>query len=359
MKAAVFRAAHQPVSIEDVDIDGPREHEVLVRVAASGVCHSDLHFLEGVLQAPAPFVLGHEGAGVVEAVGPGVDSFAAGDHVVACLSTFCGQCERCLEGRPNLCEQKPDRNPTLPPRLSQNGGVMHQSGAKLSTFAEQMLVHEHSLVRIPKDVPLDKACLLGCGVTTGVGAALNTAKVSPGSTVAVFGVGGVGLSAVQGARIAGARTIIAVDLVGAKEEIAKRVGATHFVNASEVDAVAAVQELTDGGVEYSFEAIGIPQVVEQAYASLRPGGQCTVIGVLPAGAKIRVLQPPIAERRITGSSMGSNRFRIDIPIYADLYMQGRLLLDEMVSRTGPLEEINDMFESMQGGEVARQVITFD
>ena len=361
MRAAVFRAAHEPLSVEEVLIDEPREGEVLIRTVASGVCHSDLHFTDGVLSTETPAVLGHEGAGVVEAVGPGVTYVEPGDHVVACLSSFCGRCERCLIGRPNLCEARPVRDPSLPPRLSRpDGGAMHQSGSLLSTFAEQMLVHERNLVKITKEIPLDRACLLGCGVTTGMGAVLNTAKVRPGSTVAVFGAGGVGLSAVQGARIAGARMIIAVDTLASKEGWAREVGATHFVDASASDPVEAIRELTGGGADYTFEAIGIAAVAEQAYEAVRAGGQATVIGVIPAGHKIQIEGSTLLrEKKLTGSSMGSNRFRLDIPVYADLYLQGRLLLDEMITRRGPLDEINEMFDALHRGEVLRQVVVFD
>src|SRR6202521_4979689 len=248
MKAAVFHAPNQPLTIEQVDIDDPQEHEVLVRTAASGVCHSDLHFVEGLYPLPGPAILGHEAAGVVERVGKAVTYLKPGDHVIACTSIFCGYCEECMSGHPNRCtnRQAAQRGKDDKPRLSQNGNPIRQF-ADLSTYAEKMLVHENALVKIGDDMPLDRAALIGCGVTTGVGAVLNTARIEPGSTVAVFGCGGVGLAAIQGARIAGARMIIAVDQFESKLALARRLGATHTVDASNADAVDAIRELSSPG----------------------------------------------------------------------------------------------------------------
>ena len=245
MKAAVFHGPGQPLTIEQVEIDEPKEREVIVRTVASGVCHSDLHFVDGLYMWPTPAVLGHEAAGVVEKVGSQVSYLKPGDHVIACLSVFCGYCEDCMSGHPNLCSNKAatQRGAGDKPRLSQNGKMVNQF-ADLSGYAEKMLLHENALVKIGNDVPLDRAALIGCGVMTGVGAALNTAKVAPGSTVAVFGAGGVGLAIIQGARIAGARMIIAVDKFPAKLELAKKLGATHAVDASKGDPVAQIRALT-------------------------------------------------------------------------------------------------------------------
>jgi S-(hydroxymethyl)glutathione dehydrogenase/alcohol dehydrogenase len=356
MKAAVFHGPHQSLTIEDVDVDKPIGREVLVRVVASGVCHSDLHFIDGFYSSPAPAILGHEAAGIIEAVGPDVDELEPGDHVIACLSVFCGRCDYCLTGRTHLCSRRPVRGPGLPPRLSWKGQPVTQF-ANLSAYAELMLVHENALVRIREDVPLDRAALIGCGVTTGVGAVLNTAKVEPGSTVAVFGAGGVGLSAIQGARIAGARTIIVVDVVENKLATARQLGATHSVDASSHDPVAAIQEMTNGGVDYSFEAIGLKQTAEQCFDCLRPGGTATIIGMIPMGQKIELNGNAfLRERKIQGSSMGSNRFKVDMPKYIDFYLQGRLKLDEMITRRGRLEDVNDAFRAMKAGEVARTVL---
>ena len=360
MKAAVFHGPHQPLTIETVDIDEPLAHEVLVRTVATGVCHSDLHFVDGLYPMAAPAILGHEPAGIVEAVGDQVTDVHPGDHVICCLSVFCGHCEMCLSGRPNLC-RNPElrRGPGQKPRLSWNGTPVGQF-AQLASFAEKMLVHEHAVVKVRDDVPLDRLALIGCGVTTGVGAVLNTAKIEPGSSVAVFGCGGVGLSAIQGARIGGARMIIAVDTVESKLKMARDLGATHVVDASSHDPVEAIRELTGGGVEYSFEAIGLKKAAEQSFECLAPGGTATVIGMIPVGQKVELDGPSfLSEKKIQGSSMGSNRFRKDMPRYIEFFMQGRLKLDEMITRRGHLEDVNEAFRAMKAGEVARTVLTFD
>ncbi len=359
MKAAVFHGPHQPLTIEEVDIAKPIGREVSVRTVASGVCHSDLHFVDGFYPFPAPAVLGHEAAGIVEAVGPQVTEFKPGDHVIACLSIFCGHCAYCLTGRTHLCQSRPVRSPQEPPKLSWKGAPVNQF-ANLSSYAEQMLVHENGLVGVRHDVPLDRAALIGCGVTTGVGAVINTARVEAGATVAVYGAGGVGLAAIQGARIAGARMIIAVDVFEHKLTQARDLGATHTIDASSTDPVARIRELTGGGVEYAFEAIGLKKAAEQAFDCLRPGGTATVIGMIPVGQKIELEGSVfLREKRIQGCSMGSNRFKVDMPKYVDFYLQGRLRLDEMITRRGRLEDVNDAFRAMKAGEVARTVLMFE
>jgi S-(hydroxymethyl)glutathione dehydrogenase/alcohol dehydrogenase len=251
------------------------------------------------------------------------------------------------------------RSPDQPPKLTWNGERVHQF-ANLSGYAEKMLVHENAVVKIRPDVPLDRAALVGCGVTTGVGAVLNTAKIEPGCTVAVFGAGGVGLSAIQGARIAGARMIIAVDVHENKLATARELGATHIVDGSSHDPVEAIHGMTDGGVDYSFEAIGLKQTAEQAFDCLRAGGTATVIGMIPLGQKIELDGSVfLREKKIQGSSMGSNRFKVDMPHYIDLYLQGRLKLDEMITRRGRLEDVNEAFRAMKAGEVARTVLMFE
>jgi S-(hydroxymethyl)glutathione dehydrogenase/alcohol dehydrogenase len=356
----VFHGPHQPLIIEQVDIDNPGPHEVLVQTMASGVCHSDLHFVDGLYPMMAPAILGHEVSGVVQKVGDQVHYVQPGDRVIACLSVFCGHCEMCISGRPNLC-RNPElrRGPNEKPRLSMNGQPVTQF-ANLSSYAEEMLVHENTLVKIREDIGFAQAALIGCGVTTGVGAVLNTAKIEPGSSVAVWGCGGVGLSAIQGARIGGARMIIAVDTVESKLATARQLGATHIVDASSHDPVEAIREMTGGGVEYSFEAIGLKKAAEQAYEALAPGGTATVIGMIPVGQKVEIDGPSLlSEKRLQGSSMGSNRFRKDMPRYIDFYLQGRLKLDEMVTRRGRLEDVNEAFRAMKAGEVARSVLMFD
>lgn len=361
MKAAIFHGPQQPLTIEQVDIDQPMPHEVLIRTAASGVCHSDLHFVDGFYTFPAPAILGHEAAGVVEAVGEQVTYVKPGDHVICCLSVFCGQCEKCLTGHPNLCLTRPQRSPNDPPKLklTKDGTPVNQF-ANLSSYAEKMLVHENAIVKIDEDFPLDRAALIGCGVMTGFGAAINTAKVEPGSTVAVFGTGGVGLAAIQGARVAGARMIIAVDIHEHKLKTARDLGATHVVDASSRDPVEAIREMTGGGVDYSFEAIGLKVAAEQCFDCLRPGGTATIIGMIPVGQKVELDgRSFLSEKKIQGSSMGSNRFRVDMPRMIEFYRQGRLLLDEMITRRGRLEDVNEAFRAMKAGEVARTVLMFD
>lgn len=360
MKAAVLREIGSPLSIEDVDIDQPQAREVLVRTTAAGVCHSDLHIATGKETWPLPTVLGHEAAGVVEQVGSDVTYVKPGDHVVSCISMFCGTCEFCLSGRPSLC-QSPDhvRPEGAPPRLSQGSTRIHQC-LRLSAYAEQMLVHERALVRIEPDVPLDRAALIGCGVVTGLGAVFNTAKVTPGSTVAVVGCGGVGLNCVQGAALAGAARILAVDRGPAKLELARRFGATDLIDASAGDAVAQVLDATSGGVDFALEVVGRPDTVEQSFAMLRPGGVATIIGVLPEDAVITLPGVEfLAERKLQGSSVGSNRFRLDVPRYLDLYRQGRIKLDELISSRVKLDEVNTAFDAMTAGTMARSVIMFD
>jgi S-(hydroxymethyl)glutathione dehydrogenase/alcohol dehydrogenase len=371
MKAAVFYGPKQPLVIEDVEVDQPLDREVLVRTVASGVCHSDLHFVDGYYTFPAPAVLGHEAAGIVEQVGKAVDYVKPGDHVICCLSVFCGYCEDCMAGHPNRCTNRAatQRRKGAKPRLSLKGQPMRQF-ADLSTYAEKMLVHENALVKIGNDMPLDRAALIGCGVTTGVGAVLNTARIEPGSTVAVFGCGGVGLAAIQGARIAGARMIIAVDQFESKLALARRLGATHTIDASHTDAVTAIRELaspgqpsgpnSSGGVDYSFEAVGLKKLAEQCFDCIKAGGTATIIGMIPVGQKVEIDGTKfLTERRIQGTNMGSNRFRVDMLRYIDFYQQGRLNLDDMITRRGKLADVNEAFRAMKAGEVARTVLMFD
>ncbi len=359
MRAAVLRECPGWLEVTDVQVDTPEPREVLVRTAAAGLCHSDLHFMEGKYPPITPVVMGHESAGVVEAVGSDVTYVQPGDHVVTCLSAFCGECEFCLTGRPQLC-QAPElrRLPEQKPRLSTDGTALGQF-AGLASFAELLLVHERAVVKVTPEIPLDRAALIGCGVTTGLGAVFNTARVAPGATVAVIGCGGIGLNCVQGARLAGASRIIAIDLVDAKLEMALDFGATDIVDASKGDPVATVVEMTSGGVEYAFEAIGLATTAEQAFNVLRRGGTATVIGMIPPDQMVQLPGPAfLTEKRIQGSAMGSNRFRLDVGRYVDLYLQGRLKLDELVTARIRLEEVNEGFKAMQRGEVARSVVVF-
>ena len=363
MQAAVMRDDSGILQIEELQIDSPIRNEVLIRTVASGLCHSDLHFIDGTWPSLAPVVLGHEAAGVVEAVGEGVDEFQPGDHVISCISMFCGRCERCLTGHSYLCERRGtmmERAKGAPPRLTDSTGQPVSPFGGLATFAEQMLVRDTAIVKVPDAMPLDRAALIGCGVTTGVGAVFRSAEVKPGSTVAVVGCGGVGISAVQGAHLAGARQIVAIDLEPRKLEWATQFGATHTVNPSDGDPVAQVQALTGGGVDYSFECIGLKATAEQAFDMIRAGGLATIIGMIPPGVNLEISGVDLfmSAKRMQGSLMGSNNFPIDMPHLCDLYLGGRLKLDEMVSRSISIDEINEGFAAMKNGEVVRAVIDF-
>lgn len=359
MKAAVLEHIPGELVIDDVQVGDVGPHDVLVRTVAAGLCHSDLHFMEGKYPHPVPTVLGHESAGVVEGVGSQVVYVKPGDHVISCISGFCGACRYCLTGHPNLCDKVGLTDPTGPPRLRRGDQPVFQF-ADLSSFAEQLLVHENLLVKIRPDMPLDKAALIGCGVTTGVGAVLTTAQVRPGDVVAVIGCGGIGLNAVQAAALVGAGRVIAIDPVASKRDLALKFGATDVIDASAGDPVMAVLELTGGGVDHAFEAIGLSATAQQAFNMLAKGGTATVIGMIPLGEKVEIDgYQLLLEKRIQGSNMGSNRFRIDMPLYVEWYLQGKLKLDELVSAVMPLEKINDGFAALKGGEVARQLISFD
>ncbi|MGH2685133.1 MAG: Zn-dependent alcohol dehydrogenase [Actinomycetota bacterium] len=361
MRAALLREVPGELHIEELQIDKPGPREVLIRTAAAGLCHSDLHFMEGKYPAPVPVAMGHESAGVVEAVGDHVTYVQPGDHVITCLSIYCGNCEQCLTGHLSLCANRAAVQRPLDgtPRLTRDDTPVHQF-ADLASFSEQLLVHEHAVVKITKDIPLDRAALIGCGVTTGLGAVFNTAKVRPGETVVVIGAGGIGLNCIQGARIAGAGRIIAVDRVELKLKMAEQFGATDLVDASAGDPVLQVQERSSGGVHHAFEAIGLKETAQQAFAMLGRGGTATVIGMIPFGQTVEIPGfELLSEKKLQGSNMGSNRFRVDMPRFVDLYLQGRLKLDELVSARIGLDEINEGFEAMKGGEVARSVVVFD
>lgn len=361
VKAAVLRDIGKPLSIEDVELAEPGDDEVLVKTVACGVCHSDLHAVNGGILAPLPTVLGHEPAGRVLAVGARVRNVAVGDHVIACTSMFCGSCRECVRGRPHLCA---DRGACLraaddAPRISGAGGTIHQF-ADLAAFAEAMLLHHSAVVKIDPDIPLDRAALVGCAVTTGVGAALNTAQVTPGSSVAVFGAGGVGCSVIQGARIAGARQIIAVDLLDARLDSARHFGATDVINSGAQDAVKTIKKMTGGGADFAFEVVGLPQLLEQAFYCLAPRGTAVLVGATKPGAKVSLNAGHFfLEKRVIGCMMGSNRFTVDAPQYLELYRQGRLDLDAMVTRHEPLERVSEAFSAMESGAVTRTVLMFE
>ncbi len=359
MKAAVLHEVNKPLVIEDVTVNKPGPHEVLIRTKFAGLCHSDLHFMEGLYPHPLPAVLGHESAGIVEEVGSEVTYVRKGDHVITCLSVFCGTCENCNTGRPAICT---NTDVKLPPgvarRLSLNGKPLH-TFVNLSSYAEMMLVHENAIVKIRKDFPLDRAALIGCAVITGYGAVVNTAKVAPGETVAIIGCGGVGMAAVNGAQIAGAGRIIAIDTNPTKLQLATKLGATDLVNPKDGDPVKRIQEMTGGGVHHAIECLGTKLTAEQAFQMLRFGGTATIVGMVPFGTKIELHGFDfLRERKIQGSSMGSNRFRVDMPRLIDFYLQRKLHLDDWISDRIKLSEINQGFANMKAGKVVRSVIEF-
>jgi S-(hydroxymethyl)glutathione dehydrogenase/alcohol dehydrogenase len=360
MRAAVLLDDSDQLDIADVAHDGPIAREVLMRSVASGLCHSDYHYLDGTLNRPRPVILGHEGAGVIEAVGPDVRDIRIGDHVVTCLVMGCGECVRCLAGEPTSCLNPgvTKRSKGEPPRLTLDGVSVGQM-ANVGSFAEYVLLDERAVTTINDDIPLELACILGCAVVTGLGAALNTADVQRGESVAVIGCGGVGLNVIQGACLAGAKTIIAIDANPGKLERARHLGATDTIDASAVDAVQAVRELTGPGADHVFEVVGRPALVRQAFEMTAPGRSAYLVGIQSDDAEL--VLPVTGFRRgkkIVGVFMGDTNPRNDIPRYADLWRSGQLDLSGMISHTLPLEEVNRGFAMMTAGESARTVIRF-
>ena len=357
MRAAIFTGTDQPLSVEDVTPAPPGPRDVVVDIAASGVCHSDLSLVRGYLPLPPPIIGGHEGTGRVVEGGSEVTRVQVGDRVVASFVPACGTCWYCLHEESNLCDYEIPA--LLAPRAARSDGATCMAFTGLGTFAEAMTVNESSVVKIESDVPDAQLALIGCGVTTGVGAALNTAKVEPGSSVAVIGCGGVGQAVVQGARIAGAARIIAIDPVALKRDAAAKVGATDMVDPGDGDPVLQVMTLTGGrGADYAFEVIGLPETVMQAYAMARKGGTAVVVGMARADAQITLSPFDIfyAEKRILGSKYGSAQVRRDFQRFVDLIETGRLDTESMVSRTIGLDDVNDAFRAMDAGEVIRSVI---
>jgi S-(hydroxymethyl)glutathione dehydrogenase/alcohol dehydrogenase len=360
MKAAILREARTPLTVEDVDIDLPGPHEVLVRTVACGVCRSDLHFVDGAYPHAMPCIPGHEAAGIVEKVGDAVTSVKPGDAVVTCLSAFCGHCEFCVTGRLALClGGDTRRRKGAPPRLSQNGAPIAQM-LNLSAYAEQMLIHEHACVAIDPAMPLDRASVLGCAVTTGAGAVFNVAKLTPGETVAVIGCGGVGLAAVNAARIAGAGRIIAVDPVPEKRALAEKLGATDTIDAMAEGAAETVLAMTKGGVDHAIEAVGRPASGDMAIKLLRRGGTATVLGMMPLDHKTGLsAMDLLSGKKLQGAFMGGNRFPVDIPRLVDFYMRGLLDLDTIIAGRVPLTAINEAFDALRTGDTARTVVVFE
>lgn len=360
MKAAVLVEAGKPLVIEDVIISKPGPHEVLIRTAACGLCHSDLHFIEGSYPHPLPAIPGHEAAGIVEAIGSEVRTVSVGDAVVSCLSAYCGHCEFCVSGRMSLCLGADTRRlGDDAPRIARPDGTPVAQMLNLSAFAEQMLIHEHACVKIDPDMPLDRAAIIGCAVTTGAGTIFNACKVTPGETVAVVGCGGVGLATINAAKIAGAGRIIAADPIPEKRELAMKLGATDVVDAMAPDAAGQIIEMTKGGVDHAIEAVGRPASGDLAVGSLKRGGMATILGMMPLNHKVGLsAMDLLSGKKLQGAIMGNNRFPVDIPRLVDFYLRGMLDLDSIIAETIPLEQINDGFEKMKKGDAARSVITF-
>jgi S-(hydroxymethyl)glutathione dehydrogenase/alcohol dehydrogenase len=366
-RAAIAREAGQPLSIETIQVDGPREGEVMVEIKATGVCHTDAFTLSGAdPEGLFPSVLGHEGAGIVVDTGPGVTSVSIGDHVIPLYTPECRQCEYCTSGKTNLCQavrstQGQGLMPDETSRFSIGGdSLFHYMGT--STFSNFTVLPEIAVAKIRKDAPFDKVCYIGCGVTTGIGAVINTARVKPGANVVVFGLGGIGLNVVQGARLVGANMIVGVDINPDRKTLGESFGMTHFVDPNEVegDLVAYLVDLTKGGADYSFECIGNVEVMRQALECCHKGwGESIIIGVAPAGTEISTRPFQLVTGRVwRGTAFGGARGRTDVPKIVDWYMEGKINIDELITHTMPLDEINTAFDLMHEGKSIRSVVLY-
>lgn len=362
MKAAIFEANNEPLVVEELKLDAPGPNEVHVKWSATGVCHSDVSIWNGTLPLPPPSILGHEGAGVVVTAGENKAGFRTGDHVIGSFIPTCGECFYCKNDQAYVCAKAMEIGMGRMPFERADGSRLMGTVGGLAGFAEETVVHEGALVKIPSDFPLDQACLIGCGVTTGVGAALFAAKVKPGSTCAVIGCGGVGLAAVQGCRIAGADKIVAIDLNPSKRKSAEELGATHSLDPSETDPVNFLKELTDGrGADYAFEVVGNNALQRQAYDMTRPGGVCCWVGIpnLMSETSVPGALLALENKSIVGTIYGSANVRTDMVKFIELAKKGTLNLEKMVSRRIKIEEINDAFRAMLEGEVIRTVVAYD
>ena len=361
VKAAILEQPGEGLTIGDVELADPAPHEVLIDTKACGLCHSDLHFIDGAYPHPLPTIPGHEAAGVVRAVGSEVRTVKPGDHVVSCLSAFCGQCEFCVTGRMAMCLGEGTRRAkSADPRITRSGGETVNQMLNLSAFAERMLIHENACVAIDKDMPLDRAAVIGCAVTTGAGTIFNACKVVPGESVAVVGCGGVGLATINAAKIAGAGQIIALDPLPEKRELAQVLGATHMIDAMAGDAVEQVVKLTGGGVHHAIEAVGRQASADLAVKLLRRGGTATILGMMPLDCKVGLAAMDLLSgKKLQGAIMGANHFPVDLPRLVDFYMRGLLDLDTIIAERIALDEINAGFDKLRDGHSARSVIVFD
>jgi Zn-dependent alcohol dehydrogenase len=363
MKAAVSYEINSAMRVEEVTLDEPQGHEVLVKLVAAGTCHSDLHFLKGDIPVPLPVVMGHEGAGIVEKVGPDVTTLKPGDHVILMVAFSCGKCRFCVAGRPTLCVENLliQMMASLP-----GGGIRLHKGDKqlhhlfgLACFAEYTVVHERSAVKIRKDAPLDVVCLLGCGTSTGIGAVLNTAGIKAGESIIIYGCGGVGLSALMAAKLAGAGMIIAVDTLERKLEMAKTLGADYLINSSQEDPQLKALTISGGGVDYAVPCVGNADAIMKSFGSIHAGGKCVVVGLPPISITLNVAPFELLQGKIlTGTTQGDVNTFIDVPRYVDLYMDGKLPIDKLITKRCKLDEINEAYRALEKGEVIRTIIQF-
>ncbi len=360
-KAAILETPGEGLVIGEVELADPAPHEVLIDTKACGLCHSDLHFIDGAYPHPLPAIPGHEAAGIVRAVGSEVRSVKPGDHVVSCLSAFCGTCEFCVTGRMALClggNTRRGKGDAL--RITRNGDEPVNQMLNLSAFSEQMLIHENACVSIDKDMPLDRAAIIGCAVTTGAGTIFNACKLTPGQTVAVIGCGGVGLAVVNAAKIAGAGQIIAADPLPEKRALAEALGATHTIDATADDAAKQITTISNGGVDFGIEAVGRQASADLAVACLRRGGTAVILGMMPLDCKVGLgAMDLLGGKKLMGAIMGMNHFPVDLPRLVDFYLRGLLDLDTIIAERIALDDINAGFDKMRASNSARSVVVFD
>ncbi len=361
MKAAILYEANTPLKIEEVTLDDPQDREVMVKTMATGVCHTDLHFMQNQTPGPVPMIPGHEVAGIVEKVGPGVTTLKPGDHVVVMVTFSCGICHFCVKGRPTRCTRIVHAMGAF---ALPDGGIRTHKGDQdlypifgIAGFAEHVVVHERQAVKVRDDAPFDVICLLGCGVSTGIGAAINRAKIKAGESIVIYGCGGVGLSAIMGAKLAGAGTIIAVDIMDNKLEMAREFGADYLINANQDDPQSKIMEITGEGADCALECVGKVDAINQAFGSIHNDGKCLVVGMAPIESFLTIMPYELMlGKTLTGSIQGDIIASVDIPGYVDMFMDGKLPIDKLVSRTYSLDQVNDAFTALEKGEVMRSVI---